>query len=218
MKLLSLNVGLPRETVWHGMTITTGIFKQPVAGRIPLRTLNLDGDRQADLTVHGGPYKAVYLYPIAHYDYWKQELRGRDLPPASFGENFTADSPLEDAIHIGDRFAVGSAELVVTQPRLPCYKLAAKFQADDMVKRFLASGRTGYYLMVTQEGEVAAGDDITPLARDPNGVPVSEITRLYIAKRFSPEDAASARRTLQLESLPQSWKGYFEERLQRAGM
>jgi|SRR4051794_26855019 MOSC domain-containing protein YiiM len=223
MKLLSLNIGLPRDIVWHGVTITTGIFKQPVAGRVPLRTLNLDGDRQADLTVHGGPYKAVYLYPIAHYDYWQRELPGRDLPgrdlpPATFGENFTADSPLEDAIHIGDRFGVGSAELVVTQPRLPCYKLAAKFQADDMVKRFLASGRTGYYLMVTQEGEVAAGDEITPLARDPNGVPVSEITRLYIAKRFSAEDAATVRRTLEVEALPQSWKSYFEDRLQRAGM
>jgi MOSC domain-containing protein YiiM len=218
MKLLSLNVALPREIIWHGATITTGIFKQPVAGRVRLRTLNLDGDRQADLTVHGGPYKAVYLYPIAHYDYWKKKLPGRDLPPGMFGENFTAESPLEDAIHIGDRFAVGSAQLVVTQPRLPCYKLALKFQADDMVKRFLASGRTGYYFMVTQKGEVGAGDEITPLARDPNGVPVSEITRLYIAKRFSPEDAAIARRTLQLEALPQSWKDYFEERLEKANM
>jgi MOSC domain-containing protein YiiM len=215
MNIVSLNVGLPRDVLWHGRTVTTGIFKEPVEGRIKLRKLNLDGDRQADLTVHGGAQKAVYCYPIAHYDYWKKELPGRQLPIAIFGENFTTEGLLESEVHLGDRFSVGSAEVVVTQPRLPCYKLGIRFQSDDMVKRFLASGRGGFYLAVTREGEVAAGDEIKRIARDPNAVPVSEITRLYIAKRFSGEDVASLRRALQVDALPEIWKGYFSERLQK---
>jgi MOSC domain-containing protein YiiM len=223
MKVVSVNTGLPREVIWHGISVTTGIFKEPVQGRVALRTLNLDGDRQADLTVHGGAYKAVYCYPLAHYDYWRKELPGRDLPVAIFGENFTIESPttdgmLEDSVHLGDRFSVGSAEVIVTQPRLPCYKLGVRFQADDMVKRFLASGRTGFYLAVTREGEVGAGDEIRLMARDPNGVPVSEITRLYIAKRYADDDVTWVRRALQVPALPESWKGYFQERLQVIGM
>ena len=215
MKLVSVNTGLPREVTWHDMTVTTGIFKEPVAGRVALRKLNLDGDRQADLTVHGGEFKAVYCYPIVHYDYWKQELPGRDLPLAIFGENFTTDGLLEDSVHLGDRFSIGSAEVVVTQPRLRCYKLGVRFQADDMVKRFLASGRSGFYLAVTREGEVAAGDEIKLLARDPQAVPVSEITRLYIAKEFSSADVASLQKALQVAALPESWKEYFRERLDK---
>jgi MOSC domain-containing protein YiiM len=191
MKLVSVNTGLPREVTWHDIRVTTGIFKEPVAGRIALRKMNLDGDRQADLTVHGGEFKAVYCYPLAHYDYWKQELPGRDFPLAIFGENFTTEGLLEDSVHLGDQFSIGSAEVVVTQPRLPCYKLGIRFQADDMGKRFLASGRSGFYLAVTREGEVGAGDEIKLLARDPQAVPVSEITRLYIAKEFSSADVAS---------------------------
>jgi len=215
MNIVSLNVGLPRDVLWHGRTVTTGIFKEPVEGRIKLRKLNLDGDRQADLTAHGGAQKAVYCYPIAHYDYWKKELPGRGLPTAIFGENFTTEGLLESEVHLGDRFSVGSAELVVTQPRLPCYKLGIRFQSDDMVKRFLASGRGGFYFAVTREGEVGAGDEIKRVARDPNAVPVSEITRLYIAKRFNGEDIASLRRALQVDALPEIWKGYFSERLQK---
>ena len=218
MKLLSVNVGLPREVVWHGNNVTSAIFKQPVNGRVALRKLNLDGDRQADLSVHGGEYKAVYCYPISHYDYWKKELPGRELPLGMFGENFTIDGLLEDSVHIGDRFSVGSAEVVVTQPRLPCYKLGVKFQADDMVKRFLASGRTGFYLAVTREGEVGAGDDFTVMVRDQNAVPVSEITRLYIAKRYGDDEMTSVQRALQVAALPESWKAYFRERLQRANV
>jgi len=215
MKLISLNVGLPREVIWHGRTVTTAIFKQPVEGRVALRKLNLDGDRQADLTVHGGRDKAVYCYPMAHYDYWRAQLPGRELPMAIFGENFTIDSFSEDSIHLGDQFSVGSAEVVVTQPRLPCYKLGVRFQDDYMVKRFLAAGRTGFYLAVTREGEVAAGDEIKEIARDPNTVPVSEITRLYITKRYGDDDLASVQRALRVSALPESWKGYFRERLQK---
>ncbi|MFZ0636237.1 MAG: MOSC domain-containing protein [Candidatus Acidiferrales bacterium] len=180
-----------------------------------MRKLNLDGDRQADLTVHGGERKAVYCYPLAHYEFWKNELPGRELPLAIFGENFTTDGMLENSVHLGDRFSVGSAEVIVTQPRLPCYKLGIRFQSDDMVKRFLASGRTGFYLGVTREGEVGAGDSIELIARDPNAISISEITRLYIAKRFSTDDIASARRALRVAALPESWKDYFRERLEK---
>jgi MOSC domain-containing protein YiiM len=215
MKLVSVNTGLPREVIWHGRSASTAIYKQPVQGRVALRKLNLDGDRQADLSVHGGENKAVYCYPLAHYDYWKGELPDRDLPMAIFGENFTADGLSESGVHLGDQFAIGSAQVVVTQPRLPCYKLGIRFQSDDMVRRFLASGRTGFYFAVLREGDVGAGDEIQAIARDPNAVPVSEITRLYVAKRYGDDDVASVRRALRVAALPESWKGYFRERLQK---
>jgi MOSC domain-containing protein YiiM len=217
MKLISVNTGLPREVTWHGRIVTTGIFKQPVAGRIALRRLNLDGDRQADLTVHGGEHKAVYCYPVEHYAYWKKELPGRDLPPGSFGENFSIEGLPEDSVHLGDQFSAGSAEVVVTQPRLPCYKLGVRFGSDDMVKRFLLSARTGFYVAVTREGQVAAGDEIKLLARDPYAVPVSEITRLYVAKRFSEADAATVRHSLEVTAFPESWKEYLRERVEKMG-
>jgi MOSC domain-containing protein YiiM len=213
MKLVSVNTGLPREVMWHGRSVTTGIFKQPVDGRVGLRKLNLDGDGQADLTVHGGEHKAVYCYPVAHYEYWKRELPGRELPMGMFGENFTADGLLEDSVHLGDRFSIGSAEVIVTQPRLPCYKLGLRFESDDMVKRFLASGRSGFYFAVSREGKVGAGDEITRIAQDPNSVPVSEITRLYIAKRFGAADVSWVQRALRVAALPESWKEYFQQRL-----
>ncbi len=215
MKLVSVNVGLPREVIWHGRSVTTGIFKEPVTGRVALRTLNLDGDRQADLTVHGGEYKAVYCYPLEHYAYWKKELPGRELPMGMFGENFTTSGLNENEVHLGDRFAAGSAEVVVTQPRLPCHKLGVRFGSDDMVKKFLASGRGGFYLAVTREGEVDAGDEITVVSRDANAVPVSEITRLYVLKRWGTEELASLRRALQVAALPEDWKDYFRERMQK---
>jgi MOSC domain-containing protein YiiM len=216
MELVSVNVGLPREVMWHGRAVTTGIYKEPVEGRVALRKLNLDGDRQADLSVHGGEFKAVYCYPVEHYGNWKKELPGRDLPMGMFGENFTTDGLLEDSVHLGDRFSVGSAEVVVTQPRLPCYKLGVRFQSDDMVRRFPAGGRTGFYLAVTREGEVGAGDEIKVISRDENAVPVSEITRLYIAKRYDDGDVKSLRRALRVGALPDGWKQYFGERLERA--
>ena len=215
MRVVSVNVGLPREVMWHGRSVTTGIYKEPVAGRVALRTLNLDGDRQADLNVHGGKDKAVYCYPIEHYDYWKKELPGRDLPLGVFGENFTTDGLLEDSVHLGDRFSVGSAEVVVTQPRLPCYKLGVRFGSDDMVRRFLASGRSGFYVAVRREGEVEAGDEIKVIAREANAVPVPAITYLYIAKRYGDDDMVLLRRALHVAALPESWKEYFRERLQK---
>ena len=217
MKIVSLNVGMPRETLWHGRRVVTGIFKEPAEGRVALRKLDLDGDGQADLTVHGGEYKAVYCYPAEHYDYWKKQLPERELPMGMFGENFTTEGMREDAMHLGDQFSVGTAQVVVTQPRLPCYKLGLRFAADDMVRRFLASGRTGFYLAVTCEGQVAAGDEIALIAQDENSVAVSEITRLYVAKRFVPEDVHLLQRAMRVVALPQSWKDYFAERMQKAG-
>jgi MOSC domain-containing protein YiiM len=212
MKLLSVNTGLPREVQWHGRIVNTGIFKESVAWRVAVRKVNLDGDGQADLSVHGGVDKAVYCYAASHYDYWRKELPGRELPMGMFGENLTIDDFTEDSVHLGDRFSVGTAEVVVTQPRLPCYKLGVRFGSDDMVKRFLASGRTGFYVAVQRAGDVGAGDEVKVMARDPNAVPVSEITRLYVAKRWTEEDVAALRRAAQVAALPQSWKEYFRER------
>ena len=221
MKIVSMNVGLPREVKWHGRIVTTAIFKEPVKGRVALRKMNLDGDRQADLTVHGGAHKAVYCYPLAHYEYWKKELPGRELPMGMFGENFTiddgGDGPREESVHLGDRFSVGTAELAATQPRLPCYKLGIRFGSDDMVKRFLASGRTGFYAMVVREGEVGAGDKMKLIGREENEVAVSEITRLYVAKRYGEAEIRAVRKALRVAELPESWKGYFRERLEQAG-
>src|SRR6267154_2081184 len=213
MKIESLNVGMPREVMWHGRAVTTGIFKSPVNNRVALRALNLDGDGQADLTVHGGEYKAVYCYPVEHYGYWKKELPGRELPMGMFGENFTTEGVLEQELHLGDRLGIGSAEVLVTQPRLPCYKLGVRFGSDDMVKRFLASGRSGFYVAVAREGKVGAGDEITVLSRDANAVPVSEITRLWVAKRYGTEELASLERAMMVTSLPEDWKHYFRERM-----
>ena len=179
MKLVSLNVGTPREVTLKNRTITTGIFKEPVQGRVMLRRLNIDGDKQADLSVHGGADKAVYVYPKEHYEYWRQKLPSMKMPWGMFGENFTTEGLLEDAVRIGDRFRVGTAELKVTQPRLPCYKLGIKFGRADMVRRFLASGRTGFYLAVLREGMVGAGDTIELIGRNANNATVAEIVKLY---------------------------------------
>lgn len=220
MKLVSLNCGLPQEVLWRGQSVTTSIYKEPVYVRVALRTLNLDGDRQSDLTVHGGKHKAVYCYPIEYYGYWQAELPSRSLPYGSFGENFSVNGLVreglaEDSIYVGDRFSVGSAEVIVTQPRLPCYKLGIRFGSDDMVKRFLKSNRTGFYLAVTREGEVGAGDDLTLLSHNPESVSISEITRLYVAKEYDPDDARQVRRAVAAEALPDSWRSYFLEKLDR---
>jgi MOSC domain-containing protein YiiM len=215
MKLLSVNCGSPRQVDWHGTTVTTSIYKEPVSGRVTLRTLNLDGDKQSDLTVHGGEHKAVYCYPVEHYKYWHDELLGRELPVGIFGENFTVEGFDENSVYIGDRFSVGSAEVVVSQPRLPCYKLGIRFGSDDMVKRFLTSDLTGFYLAVLREGEVGAGDEIVPLGRDPDSIPVSTITRLYIAKQYDSEDLRQVQKAMELSALPDSWKQWLYERAHR---
>lgn len=214
MKIISVNVGLPREVVWKGRTVTTGIFKEPVEGPIRVRRLNLDGDRQADLSVHGGPDKAVYAYPAGHYDYWRGELPGMELPWGMFGENLTTEGLLEGAVNIGDRFRIGSAVLMVTQPRMPCYKLGIKFGRDDIVKRFLKSGRSGFYFSVLEEGEVSTGDRIKLISRDENNVTVADITGLYVSKKGNLD---LLHRAVQVEALPEGWRGYFQHQIEELG-
>lgn len=179
MKLVSVQVGRPRTVKWRGKTVSTGIYKEPVAGRIMLRRGNLDGDQQADLTVHGGWDKAVYVYPSEHYAFWQAELRGMRLPYGMFGENFTTEGLDESSVHIGDQFRIGEAVVEVTQPRMPCYKLGLRFGNPEMPKRFHASGRCGFYLAVLQEGEVGAGDAVTRIARNGHGLSVIEAYRQY---------------------------------------
>jgi MOSC domain-containing protein YiiM len=175
MKLESINVGLPREVEWQGRSVLTSIFKEPVSGRVRVDRLNLDGDRQSDLTVHGGFAKAVYVYPAEHYPFWREQLGAPDLAPGAFGENFTTEGLLESSVRIGDKLRIGTAEFVVTQPRTPCFKLQIRFGRLDMVRRFLRSGRSGFYLAVTREGEVEKGDEIVLVASD--GMTVAEMFR-----------------------------------------
>ena len=212
MRGVSVNVGVPRDVARRGETVSTGIFKRPVEGRIQVAGVNLDGDSQADLAVHGGPDKAVYVYPAEHYPYWQRQI-SRDLPWGMFGENLTVEGvPLEDEVFIGDRLRIGSTEFVVTQPRLPCYKLGIRFDDAGMVRPFLAAGRSGYYLRVAAEGDVEAGDQIELLAQDPARVPVSEITRLIAHDR---DDTQALRRALTVEALPADLRPFFEQLAQR---
>ncbi len=210
MRVLSVNVGLPREVMWRGKPITTGIYKAPVTGRVPIRALNLDGDRQADLRVHGGPDKAVYVYASEFYELWSRERPELDFGPGTFGENLTTEGLLDGDVSVGDRFRVGTAELVVTQPRLPCFKLGIKIGHDRFVIEFLERGLYGFYLTVVREGEVEAGDPIVQLQRDPRGFRVSEVARLYARDR---DDMEGMRRAAELDVLPESWRDYFRKRV-----
>jgi len=212
MKLVSVNVGLPRDVISKGRVVTTGIFKEPVEGVVRLRRLNLDGDRQADLNVHGGVHKAVYAYPAEHYDHWRRELPAVELPWGMFGENLTTEGLLESDVNIGDKFRIGSAKLTVSQPRLPCYKLAVKFGRDDIIKRFLKSRRTGFYFAVLEEGEVRAGDSIELISSDAHKVTVAEISRLFLDGK---DDVGALNRALQVDALPDSWKTHFEQQLEK---
>jgi MOSC domain-containing protein YiiM len=209
MQIISVNVGLPREVVYRDTTVRTGIFKAPVEGKVKVNKLNLAGDRQADLTVHGGPDKAVYAYPAEHYEYWRRELPETTLSWGNFGENLTVTGLNESSLFVGDRLRIGSALLVVTQPRMPCYKLALRFQRDDMVKRFLASRRSGFYFRVLEQGELAAGSPIELVARDANAVSVDDIVSLYIDHTPAPE---LLQRALRVEALPESWKAWLHRR------
>src|SRR2546423_10809570 len=208
VKLISLNVARPHLMVYKGATINTGIFKKPITGRIRLRTLNLDGDRQADLSVHGGPNKAVYGYPSEHYLFWREELPGMNLPWGMFGENFTTTGLAEDKLYVGDRFQIGSAVVMVRQPRTPCYKLAAKFQRDDILERLLLSGRSGFYFSVEQEGSVEAGDDFELLESNHEGITISDVNRLIAFDRY---DRDLLHKAVSMSALPEHWRELSSE-------
>ncbi len=213
MRVLSVNVAVPREVSWRGKPVTTGIYKEPVAGTVPIRTLNLDGDRQADLRVHGGRDKAVYAYPSEFYELWRSERPELAFPRGQFGENLTTEGLRDEDVSVGDRFRVGTAELIVTQPRLPCFKLGIKMGRDEFVTEFLQRGLFGFYLAVAREGEVEAGDPIVALSRDPRGFGVTEIARLFLHDR---NDIEGLQRAAELDVLPESWRRYFRRRLPAA--
>ncbi len=210
MKVVSINVGLPRRVPWRGRTIETSIFKAPIAGRAHIGHHNIDGDEQSDLSVHGGADKAVYAYPTEHYAFWGRELPDAALPWGAFGENFSTEGLLEHDVCIGDRYRVGTVELVVTQPRTPCYKLGIRFGRSDMVKRFQQSGRSGFYLAVEREGEAGAGDVVERLARDERRLTVAEVAALYATD--SP-DRALLEQASEHPSLPVAWREMFGRRL-----
>ncbi len=210
MKLVSVNVGLPREVPWRAKIVRTSIWKGPVAGRVRVTTLNVDGDQQSDLSVHGGADKAVYVYPSEHYAYWRGELPGMGLPWGVFGENFTTEGLLEEQVRIGDRLRAGSAEFMVTQPRMPCFKLGIRFDRPDMVKRFLRAKRPGFYLAVVREGKIAANDPIELATQQEYGVTVADIANLY---SLDSENQDLLRRASELASLPNGWRDYFRKRL-----
>jgi MOSC domain-containing protein YiiM len=210
MHIVSVNVGRPRPVLWRDGAVTTGIFKGPVARRVAVRRLNLDGDAQADLSVHGGPDKAVYAYPVENYDYWREQLPGRELPFGVFGENLTTAGLREDALHIGDELRVGTARLAVTQPRMPCFKLGIRFGDPTMPRQFLESGRPGFYLAVLEEGEVGPGDPVELLREDENRVTVADVLRLIVQDK---ENTEMLRRVLRVRSLAAVWRREFESRL-----
>ena len=212
MQVISVNVALPREIEIKGRMVSTGIFKLPVSGVVRVRTLNLDGDRQADLTVHGGVDKAVYLYPSEHYSFWRQELE-MPLTWAAFGENLTTEGLTETSICIGDQLGIGSVVLQVTQPRLPCFKLAAKLQRDDIIKRFLDCRRTGFYTKVLKEGTLQSGDPIMLLQQDGAHISIHELTELYVTKLPQP---SQIRRVLSIPALAMSWREHFRKLLAAA--
>jgi MOSC domain-containing protein YiiM len=210
VRILSIHVGGVREVEWKGRRVTTGIFKEPVDGPVAVGLTGLDGDRQADLEVHGGPSKAVYAYPASHYPAWRDELPGRDLPWGIFGENLTVEGLDENSVCVGDAFDVGTARLVITQSRVPCFKLGIRFGDSEMVRRMLDSGRFGFYFGVERQGTMSAGDELAPVRRDPQRVSVADVARLYLNRSRDPGLMA---RAIAIPALTPSWRAGFERKL-----
>ena len=209
MKVVSLAVGSPQEVEWNGEKVLTSIFKTPVDRRLHVTRLNFEGDEQSDLTVHGGLEKAVYAYPSEHYPLWRQELSEVDLPWAAFGENITTEG-LDEDVRISDRFRIGTAQFIVTQPRMPCYKLGIHLGRQDVLRQMLRTGRTGFYFAVTTEGEVGPGDAIELIERSKEDVTVKDIVKLFTVESKNQE---LLRRAIGSTILPESWKHYFREKL-----
>jgi MOSC domain-containing protein YiiM len=211
VKVVSVNVGLPRIVKFGKETVTTGIFKNPVDKRINLKKLNLEGDRQADLTVHGGPDKAVYSYPFEYYDFWKKEFPGISFNWGMFGENLTTEGLFESKVNVGDIFQIGSSQIVVTQPRMPCYKLGIKFGRMDVIKKFLESEKSGIYFKVIKEGEIGTNDTIKLIKKDDNNVTIKNIVELVTKE--DKENTILMEKAIKVQDLPQGWKQYFLEKL-----
>lgn len=215
MKLLSVNVSLPKNFSYQGKTFSTSIFKEPIGGRAMLRVTNLEGDAQADLTVHGGIHKAAYVYSFTHYAYWQHELGRTGFTFGQFGENFTVEGMLEDEVHIGDVFRVGGALVEVSQPRVPCFKLAFKMQSPGFQKMFLSSGRLGFYLRVLEAGEVGAGDIFERIKIGQGKVSLKDLWRwTYIEKG----QLQRMKQALQLEALAPGWRQSLEQELVKSGV
>ena len=185
-RLLSVNVGLPRDIEWKGRTVHTGIWKDPLPGRCRVGRLNLDGDGQGDLAGHGGEQRAVFVYQIESYRYWEEQLKRTDLVPGQFGENFTIEGLADDVVCIGDRYQIGSAVFEVTQPRVTCYRVGIRMNEPRMPALLTSSGRPGFYFRVLREGEVGAGDDIVKVGEAKERMTVAEINALL----YSPESCA----------------------------
>jgi MOSC domain-containing protein YiiM len=214
MMLLSVSVGGPREVSWNGETVPTSIWKSPVAGPVRVGRLNLEGDRQSDLTVHGGEFKAVYAYPVEHYPAWRLDLGVDDLPHGAFGENLTVEGLLETGVRIGDRLAIGTAEFVVTQPRMPCFKLGIRHGRPDILKRMITTGRNGFYLSVAREGRIEAGEAIAHTAVTGESLTVAQVTALYGSELH---DLGLMRRAAHLAHLAPAWRDVFRKRLAARG-
>jgi MOSC domain-containing protein YiiM len=214
VKLLSVNVSLPKQVLHNGKLITTGIYKEPVSDRVMVYALNIQGDGQADRKVHGGRDMAVYAYPFEHYKFWEETLGRPELPFGQFGENLTVEGLSEETVRIGDVFRVGDALLQVTQPRIPCYKLALRMgEGADFPKHFQDSGRLGFYLRVIQEGEIGAGDAIECVDTDGGAVTIAEFIHIYLHERHDPD---SLRRVLASRDLGDAWRIYLEKMLDKA--
>ena len=213
MKLLTVNVALPRDITVKGKTVRTSIFKEPVTRRVQVKTLDIEGNGQADLIGHGGEMRAVLVYSFENYAHWETELGRTDFRFGQFGENFTVEGMLDDEIQIGDRFRIGTAVFEVTQPRVPCYKLGIKMRTEGFYSRLLRSGRPGFYFRVLEQGEVGPGDIIHRLSTHPVGMTVRQISNLLY---FEKNDLDGARRALRIESMSPGWRQSFETRLAKA--
>jgi MOSC domain-containing protein YiiM len=202
MKIISVNIGQPRIVEYNGEPVSTAIYKEPIAGAVKVSELTLVGDAQVDRRFHGGASKAVYAYSSEHYEFWRNELPEMDLPFGMFGENLTTVGLLENEIFDGDKIRVGTAELIITEPRFPCYKLGIKFGRKDIIRRFQKSRRSGIYFAVAKTGEIQAGDEIIILERNENRVTIEDLVRLYEQKN----DLEIGERALKVAALPEKWK------------
>lgn len=210
MKLVSIHVGKPREVDYNGQNVSTGIFKEEISGPVRVHSLNIEGDKQADLTVHGGPDKAVYAYPIEHYDFWKKERNDLEFRPGVFGENLSVTGLNEKEVCVGDVYHVGSVVFRVTNPRMPCFKLGIKMNDTRFIKDFMDARKNGFYLRVLEEGEIEAGNEIEKTGEDGYGLTIDEVIQLYTIRK---NDADLLGKAVNSPSLPEDWKEYFELKL-----